>query len=384
MDYRDSGIELETKWSKYHPTLHFLINLGAITVWYFGGLLLFEHKIATPGVIFAFQAYLGHFYRPVFMLTRMLQHVTSALTAAERIFDIIDTEPEIKDAPNPVPMPAIRGSVEFDNVSFGYNAFDPVIKEVSIKIEANEMIGLVGRSGAGKSTFINLLCRLYDVNKGRILIDGVDVRDIKYADLRRQIGIVLQDTFLFSGSIYDNILYARPEATVEEVIAAAKAANAHDFIVAKPDGYDTDVGERGNRLSGGEKQRVAIARAILRDPRILILDEATSLVDAETEKKIQDAIAVLTKGRTTIAIAHRLSTLRNCHRLIVIEDGRIVESGTHEELLAKKGVFYNLVEMQRKTSEIIAVGGSGGGPGGGPPGPGGGWGGGGRGRGGGH
>ncbi|HSV27643.1 MAG TPA: ABC transporter ATP-binding protein [Sedimentisphaerales bacterium] len=384
MDYRDSGIELETRWSKYHPTLHWLINLGSITVWLIGGYLLFSGRVATPGTIFAFQAYLGQFYRPVFMLTRMIQHVTSALTAAERVFDIIDTEPEIKDSPEAQPMPEMKGSIEFDNVSFGYNAFDPVIKEMTIKIEANEMIGLVGRSGAGKSTFINLLCRLYDVNKGRILIDGVDIRDTKYADLRRQIGIVLQETFLFSGSIYDNIIYARPEATVDEVIAASKAANAHDFIIAKPDGYDTDVGERGNRLSGGEKQRVAIARAILRDPRILILDEATSSVDAETEKKIQEAVNMLTRGRTTIAIAHRLSTLRNCHRLIVIEDGRIVESGTHEELLEKKGVFYNLVETQKKTSEIIAIGGIGGRPGG-PGGPGGGGGGGGgRPRGGGH
>ncbi len=382
MDYRDSGIELETRWSKYHPTLHWLINLGSITVWFVGGYLLFKGKVATPGTIFAFQAYLGYFYRPIFMLTRMLQHVTSALTAAERVFDIIDTEPEITDSPDAIGMPAMDGSIEFDGVSFGYNAFDPVIKEMTIKIGANEMIGLVGRSGAGKSTFINLLCRLYDVNKGRILIDGTDVRDIKYADLRRQIGIVLQETFLFSGSIFDNIIYARPDATVDEVIAASMAANAHDFIIAKPDGYDTDVGERGNRLSGGEKQRVAIARAILRDPRILILDEATSSVDAETEKKIQEAVTTLTKGRTTIAIAHRLSTLRNCNRLIVIEDGRIVESGTHEELLAKEGVFYNLVETQKKTSEIIAVGGDG--PRGGGPGPGGGGGGGGgRGRGGG-
>jgi ATP-binding cassette, subfamily B, bacterial len=385
IDYRNSGIELETRWSKYHPTLHWLINLGAITVWYVGGLLLYEHKVASPGVIFAFQGYLAMFYRPIFTLTRMLQMVSSALTAAERVFDIIDTEPEIKDSSNATPMPAMNGSVEFQDVSFGYNAFDPVIKEMTIRIEANEMIGLVGRSGAGKSTFINLMCRLYDVNKGKILIDGIDVRDIKYSDLRRQIGIVLQETFLFSGSIYNNIAYARPEATVEEVLSASQAANAHDFIIAKPDGYDTDVGERGNRLSGGEKQRIAIARAILRNPRILILDEATSSVDAETERKIQEAIGALTKGRTTIAIAHRLSTLRNCNRLIVIEDGRIVESGTHEELMEKQGVFYNLVETQKKTSEIIALGGTGGRPGGpgGPGGYGGGGGGGGRGRGGG-
>jgi ATP-binding cassette subfamily B protein len=366
LDYRDAGVELETKWSLYHPTLGFLIYLGSATVWYGGGLLLFAGEIREPGSIFAFQAYLAMFYRPVFILTRMLQMVSSALTASERIFDIIDTEPAIRDVAEPTRLPTMQGAIEFREVSFGYHPFDPVIKELSIQIAPHEMIGLVGRSGAGKSTFINLLCRLYDVGQGQILIDGVDLRQIRYADLRRQIGIVLQETFLFTGSIYDNIAYARPEATRQEVILAAIAANAHEFILTKPDGYDTEVGERGGRLSGGEKQRIAIARAILRDARILILDEATSSVDTETEKKIQDALGVLTKDRTTIAIAHRLSTLRNCHRLLVIEDGRLVESGTHQELMAKQGVFYQLVETQKKTSEIIAVGGVSGRGGGGP------------------
>jgi ATP-binding cassette subfamily B protein len=360
LDCRDAGIQLEAKWSLYHPTLHFLMYLGGATVWYFGGLMLFAGEIQQPGSIFAFQAYLAMFYRPLFTLIQVLQMISSALAAADRIFDIVDAQPEIRDATDPTPMPSLRGAIEFRGVTFGYSPFAPVIKDMTITIHANEMIGLVGRSGAGKSTLVNLLCRLYDAGEGRILIDGVDIRQIRYADLRRQIGIVLQETFLFAGSIYDNIAYARPEATRAEVIAAAKAANAHEFILAKPDGYDTQVGERGGRLSGGEKQRIAIARAILRDPRILILDEATSSVDAETEQKIQNAFGALTQNRTTIAIAHRLSTLRNCHRLLVIDDGRIVESGTHEELMARGGIFHQLVEAQRRTSEIIALGASGG------------------------
>jgi ATP-binding cassette subfamily B protein len=287
----------------------------------------------------------------------MIDLVTNALSAAERVFDIIDTEPEIQEAADAVGIDSVRGEIEFQDVTFGYNRFDPVIKDLSVKIAANEKIGLVGKSGAGKSTIINLICRLYDVDKGKILIDGIDIRNIKYADLRRQIGIVLQDTFLFNGTIFDNIVYARPDAAREDVINAAIAANAHEFIIEKPDGYDTEVGERGDRLSAGEKQRVAIARAILRDPRILILDEATSSVDTETEKKIQEALATLTTGRTTIAIAHRLSTLRNCDRLLVVEDGRVVESGTHAELMEKKGTFYKLVTIQKELSEIIAVSG---------------------------
>lgn len=232
-----------------------------------------------------------------------------------------------------------------------------MIKDLSFVINANEIVGLVGKSGAGKSTIINLICRLYDVDKGAILVDGKDVRMIKYHDLRQQVGVVLQDTFLFNGTIYENIAYAKPNASTDEVIEAAMAAYAHEFILTKPDGYDTEVGERGNKLSGGEKQRIAIARAILRDPRILILDEATSSLDTETERKIQDALRRLTRGRTTIAIAHRLSTLRNCDRLFVIDEGQLAEIGTHKELMAKKGIFYNLVTVQRELSKIVAVSG---------------------------
>jgi ATP-binding cassette subfamily B protein len=355
-DYRNAGIDLTTKWSVYHPILHFFIMSGVVIVWFIGGRFVISGKMSIGSVV-AYSGYLMMFYRPVFTLTRMIDLVTNALSAAERVFDIIDTEPEIQEAAEAVAIGNIKGEIEFQGVTFGYNRFDPVIKDLSIKIAANEKIGLVGKSGAGKSTIINLICRLYDVNKGRILIDGVDLRNIKYADLRRQIGIVLQDTFLFNGTIFDNIAYARPNAAYEQVISAAITANAHEFIIEKPDGYDTEVGERGDRLSAGEKQRVSIARAILRDPRILILDEATSSVDTETEKKIQEALAILTSGRTTIAIAHRLSTLRNCDRLLVIEDGRVVESGTHAELMAKEGAFYKLVTMQKELSEIIALSG---------------------------
>jgi len=295
------------------------------------------------------------FYRPVFMLTRLAQMITNALTAADRVFDIIDTTPDIQDAPDAVAMPHIEGHIALDNVTFGYTRHQPVIKELTLDIPANSMIGLVGKSGAGKSTLINLMSRLYDVDSGALQVDGVDVRQIRQADLRRNIGVVLQETFLFTGSILQNISYAKPDATREEVIAAAISAHAHEFIISKVDGYDTLVGERGSRLSGGEKQRIAIARAILRNPRILILDEATSSVDVETEEKIQQALANLTRGRTTIAIAHRLATLRNCDQLVVIEDGEISEMGTHKELMQKEGAFSKLVQSQEAHSTIIAV-----------------------------
>jgi len=352
--FRDAGIDFEIKWSLYSPTLQLLIMSGAVLVWFVGGRLVVGGKMSLGDVV-AYAGYLMMFYRPVFLITRMVERITSALSAAERIFDVIDTEPQIKDAPDAISKPEIDGGIEFKNVTFGYDIYKPVIKDFSVAIKPNEIVGLVGKSGAGKSTFINLVCRFYDANKGAILVDGIDLRKIKYYDLRHQIGVVLQETFLFNGSIYENIAYAKPEATTEEIIQASIAANAHEFIMKKPDGYDTEVGERGDRLSGGEKQRIAIARALLKDPRILILDEATSSLDTETEQKIQEALKNLTRGRTTIAIAHRLSTLRNCDRLFVIEEGRLVEVGTHEELVAKKGVFYNLVAIQTEMSKIIAI-----------------------------
>src|SRR5206468_1864325 len=270
-------------------------------------------------------------------------------------FEILDSQPDVPDAADAVSMPRLDGHVQFRNVTFGYEAHKPVVRSLDLDVQPGEMIGLVGRSGAGKSTTINLVCRFYDVNEGQILIDGVDIKKIPQQDLRSQIGVVLQETFLFNGTIIDNIRYAKPDASLEEIMAAAKAANAHDFIVQKPDGYDTQVGERGQTLSGGERQRVSIARAILHNPRILILDEATASVDTDTEKQIQDAIGRLIKGRTTFAIAHRLSTLRNATRLVVLKDGKVAEVGTHEELIQKKGEFHRLVEMQQEMSRIKAI-----------------------------
>ncbi|MCX5660513.1 MAG: ABC transporter ATP-binding protein [Planctomycetota bacterium] len=350
----EAGLDAERTWSTIMPALGFLSGLGALVVWYVGGRGVLDEKM-TVGTLTTFIAYAGMLYGPLNTVTDAPRWFAQAMAAAERIFDILDTAPDVPDVGEPVRLPRIEGRVTFENITFGYDPLKPVLHEVSLDVAPGEMIGLVGHSGAGKSTTINLLCRFYDPVRGRLLIDGVDAKQIAQKDLRSQIGLVLQDTFLFSGTVAENIAYARPEATREEIMAAAKAANAHDFIAAKPDGYDTPVGDRGGSLSGGERQRIAIARAILHNPRILILDEATSSVDTDTEKQIQDAIARLIKGRTTFAIAHRLSTLRNASRLVVLKGGKIEEMGTHDELMAKKGEFFRLVEMQQEMSRIKAI-----------------------------
>ena len=337
------------------PILWFITSTGALLVWYFGGRQVIGGAL-TIGTLMTFQAYLGMFYGPLQFLSRMADFLARSLTSAERVFEILDTVPEVRDSSDAVPMPAIRGRVEFCNITFGYESFKPAIRNLTLDVQPGEMIGLVGHSGAGKSTTINLLCRLFDVNEGEIRVDGVDIRRIRQEDLRSQIGVVLQDTFLFNGTVAENIAYAKPDASPAEIMAAAKMANAHDFIVSKADGYDTRVGERGQQLSSGERQRVAIARAILHNPRILILDEATASVDTETERQIQEAIARLIRGRTTFAIAHRLSTLRNANRLLVLKKGEVAEIGTHEELIAKNGEFAKMVEAQKALSSIMEVG----------------------------
>jgi len=344
----------DSTWATAFPLISFITMTSTFLVWYFGGLRVINDTL-TLGTLMAFFTYLGMFYSPLQMLTRMTDHMNRAFTAAQRLFEITDADQEIYEDPNAMSLVDPAGGFSFENVHFGYLKDKPVIKGMDVEVRAGEMIGLVGRSGVGKTTMINLVCRFYDVDEGAIKIDGVDIRKIKLRDLRRNIGIVPQESFLFNGTIAENIAYSRPDSTRDEIIQAAIAANAHGFIMRFPDGYDTIVGERGSRVSGGEKQRIAIARAILHDPKILILDEATSLVDTQTEALIQEALAHLVKGRTTFAIAHRLSTLRNADKLLVIDDGKKAEFGTHDELLERKGVYYKLVEMQTKLSSIKAV-----------------------------
>jgi ATP-binding cassette subfamily B protein len=300
--------------------LWFIASTGSLLVWYVGGRQVIGGNM-TLGTMMTFLAYLGMFYGPLQFLSRIADYLARSLTSAERVFEILDSESEVKDADDAVAMPNIQGHIEFRDITFGYESHKPVLKNINLDVKPGEMIGLVGKSGAGKSTMANLICRLYEVQQGETLVDGVNIKKIRQQDLRSQIGVVLQDTFLFNGTIAENIGYAKPDASREDVMAAAKAANAHDFIIDKTEGYDTKVGERGQLLSGGERQRVAIARAILHNPRILILDEATASVDTDTEKQIQDAIARMVRGRTTFAIAHRLSTLRNASRLVLLKEG---------------------------------------------------------------
>jgi ATP-binding cassette subfamily B protein len=344
----------EKQWIYYFSTMGLLNFLGFIVVWLVGGGQVLGQEL-TLGELILFYFYLQMFYGPLRWLGRVNSWMTRAMSAAERVFELIDMEPENYEDKNAKQMLQTRGEIRFHGVTFGYDAALPVLRDVNLHIRPGEMIGLVGKSGAGKSTTINLICRFYDVNYGSITLDGVDLRDIRLEDLRGHIGVVLQEPILFNGTIRENIAYGKPAASFADIMAAARAANAHNFILAKPDGYDTILGDKGTGLSGGEKQRVSIARAILHDPRILILDEATSSVDAETEKQLQEAIARLIKGRTTIAIAHRLSTLRDADRLVVLEQGRVVEEGTHEELIANRGHFHHLVRLQKATSEIMEV-----------------------------
>lgn len=322
-----------------------IINALAVglILWYGGTQVL--HQTMTPGILVAFILYVGRFFDPIRDLSQRYTILQAAMVAGERIFELLDTQPEIVDAPDARPMPPIKGHIRFENVWFSYDGVTPVLRGIDLEVLPGQTVAIVGHTGAGKSTIINLLSRFYDVTEGRILIDGIDIRTVTLASLRRQIGIVLQDPFLFSGSIKENIRYGRLEATDEEIEAAARAVHAHEFIVRLPYGYYTEVQERGTSLSMGQRQLIAFARALLADPRILVLDEATANIDTQTEHLIQQALRRLLTGRTSFVIAHRLSTIKEADLVIVMENGQIVERGTHQDLLARRGRYFQLYTM---------------------------------------
>jgi ATP-binding cassette subfamily B protein len=335
-------------WTTFWPLLMLAVHATTVTVWVFAvPRLLGEGPALSSGTFVSFLLYTTMFVAPIEVIGQMARTMNRATSSAHRVFEVLDSEPEIRDGPAPVRLSPVQGRVTFENVTFAYDGVRQVLKGISFEVQPGELIGLVGSSGGGKSTVVNLVARFYDATGGAVRVDGVDVRRLDTGHYRRQLGMVLQDPYLFHGTVLENIRYAHPEASLGAVIEAAKAANAHDFICKLGQGYDTVVGERGHTLSGGERQRVSIARAILHNPRILILDEATSSVDTETEREIQEALERLIAGRTVFAIAHRLSTLRKASRLFVMQEGRLVESGTHRELLANPaGVYRRLYEMQ--------------------------------------
>lgn len=349
-EYAQMQSRNEIFWATLYPMLSFVMSMGIYFVIYMGGLHILGETM-TVGSLIQFNTYAWVLYGPLSWMTHLPRMITRMLTSLERIYDVLDEQPMISNAEKPIKA-EIHGDVEFRNVSFGYRSYEPVLDKINLQIKKGEMIGLVGASGTGKSTMINLIMRLYEVDDGEILIDGTNINHLDVDTYHNQLGVVLQETFLFTGTILNNIRFSKPDATEEEVIMAAKMANAHDFICKTPDGYNTYVGEHGYTISGGERQRIAIARAILNNPKLLILDEATSSLDTESEYLIQKALERLTEGRTTIAIAHRLSTLRGADRLVVIDGHHIAEIGTHNELMEQKGIYYKLVTAQLEMQSL--------------------------------
>jgi subfamily B ATP-binding cassette protein MsbA len=331
------------------PFMEFLGGVGIAAIIFYGGYQVIQ-GVSTPGTFFSFLAALIMLYEPIKRLTNVNNTIQQGIAGAQRVFSIIDAVPEIRNKPEAIPLPAISKSVDIRNVTFHYED-TPVLKQINLTVRAGEAVAFVGMSGGGKTTLVNLIPRFYDVSEGQILIDGRDIRDVTIESLRAQIGIVTQQTILFNDTVRNNIIYGDVEKTEADVIRAAKAANAHYFIMNLPDGYDTVIGEQGTKLSGGERQRISIARALLKDAPILVLDEATSSLDTEAEIEVQEALENLMKGRTTLVIAHRLSTIRNADRIVVLVNGEIVEEGTHEALLDKKGEYFRLYQMQFKNGD---------------------------------
>ncbi|MEM7316327.1 MAG: DUF1854 domain-containing protein, partial [Planctomycetota bacterium] len=349
---KDWRLWVEYANARYSAVMQIVFSLGGLIVWYVGGLDMIGGNGMTLGKLVAYLAYLSMFYAPLGALSNFTTWLTSFLSGSKRVLELLDTPLDVDEPENPTPWDSHRGEIVFDNVTFGYDRNSPVLHNISFDVAAGEMIGIVGRSGSGKSTLVNLLGRFYDPQEGTVTIDGIDLRDMSVNELREQLGIVFQDSFLFRGTIWKNLSYGRPKVSIEAGLAAAKAAGAHDYICRKQLSYETYLGQRGSGLSGGEKQRLSIARTLLYDPKVLVLDEATSNIDAESEKSIQEALDVLVQGRTTIAIAHRLSTLRNADRILVFDRGRLVEQGTHAELLAMEdGVYARLVRIQTQVTK---------------------------------